>query len=187
MVPAARRRGQATTRLDWTVSDVPRSDLPVRRIPPRILLLAAMAGCGRGDGPSAACGISALTAPLVVLESFGRGNLLDQVPPDVPPSLPVRFVAGPAVRGGLVIDSTGRLQLTIAARPAGTPAGYGVLVVDGLFRSQGVVIYEGSSVPGATLLGRVVLPDTTLPLLGVRLDPRTIADPRCPLFPDSLR
>ena len=187
MVPAAPRRGQATTCLDWTVSDVPRSALSASHVPLRIILVAALVGCGKSDGSSASCGISALTAPLVVLESFGKGNLLDHVPPDVPPRLPVRFVAGPAVRGGFVIDSAGRLQVTVNERPNRTPAGYGVLVVDGRFRAQGVVVYEGTPVPGATILGRVVLPDTSLPLLGVRLDPRTIADPRCPLLPDSLR
>jgi hypothetical protein len=187
MVPAASRDGQATTRLDWTVSDVLRLAVPIRHVPLRILLLAALGACGKPDGPSAACGISALTAPLVVLESFGKGNLLDQVPPDFPAALPVRFVAGPAVRGALKADSAGRLEVTLGERPAGTQVGYAVLVTDGLTRSQGIVVFEGAPVPGATTLGKLVLPDTTVPLLGVRLDPRSIADTRCPLFPDSLR
>lgn len=161
--------------------------MPVRHVPLRIALLTGLISCGRSDGPSAACGISALTAPLVVLESFGKGNLLDQAPPDVPAKVPVRFVAGPAVPGTFRIDSTGALRVTLLERPAGTTLGYAVLVVDGLYRSQGIVVYEGTPVPGATILGQLILPDTALPLLGVRLDPRTIADARCPLFPDSLR
>ncbi|MEP6590032.1 MAG: hypothetical protein ABJC19_02510 [Gemmatimonadota bacterium] len=155
--------------------------------PLSLVVCAALAGCGTSKSGSAACGISALTAPLVVLESFGKGNLLDQVPPVVPERVPVRFVAGAAVTGALATDSTGRLRLTVTEHPAGAPAGYGVLVVDGRYQVQGVVIYEGVAVPGATVLGQLLLPELTLPLLGVRLDPRTIADPRCPLFPDSLR
>lgn len=187
MVPAGTRDGQATTRLDWTVSDMLRFAVPVRPLPSRLLLLAALAGCGKSDGPSATCGISSLTAPLVVLESFGKGNLLDQVPPDFPTSTVVRFVAGPAVKGSIQPDSSGKLRVTVSSRPEGAKAGYAVLVTDGRFRVQGVLIYEGAPVPGATTLGSVVFPDGAIPLLGVRLDPRTIADPRCPLFPDSLK
>lgn len=187
MVPAGAHHGQATTRLDWTVSDVLRFAVPVRHVPPSIVLLAALAGCGKSDGPSATCGISSLTAPLVVLESFGKGNVLDQVPPDLPASVVVRYVAGPAARATMAADSAGKLRVTLPARPVGTNVGYAVLVTDGLFRVQGVVMFEGAPVPGATTLGRVVFPDSAFPLLGVRLDPRTIADPRCPLFPDSLR
>lgn len=187
MVPAAAHPGQATTRLDWTILTVPRLAVCLRHLPVRTLLLAAIAGCSARQDGSATCGISALTAPLVVLESFGKGNLLDHVPPDIPTHLPVRFVAGPAVRGNFAIDSAGQIAATLAVRPAGTVAGYAVLVVDGLLRAQGAVVFEGTGVPGATLLGKLTLPDTTLPLLGVRLDPRSIADPRCPLLPDSLR
>ena len=154
---------------------------------PCVILIATLTGCGKSDGPSAACGIAALTAPLVVLESFGKGNLLDQVPPAVPERLAVRFVAGPAVRGTAMIDSAGKIQVTVAEHPNQAPVGYGVLVVDGRFQAQGVVAYEGVPVPGAVTLGRLILPDLSVPLLGVRLDPRTINDPRCPLLPDSLR
>ncbi|MEO5797895.1 MAG: hypothetical protein ABIZ70_13915 [Gemmatimonadales bacterium] len=159
----------------------------IRHVPLRIITLAALFGCGKSDGPSAACGISALTAPLVVLESFGKGNLLDHVPADLPAAVTVRFVAGPAVRAPLQTDSAGKLRVTLAGRPKGANVGYGVLVTDGLDRVQGVVAFEGAAVPGATVLGQLVFPDISLQLLGVRLDPRSIADPRCPLFPDSLR
>ncbi|MES2304193.1 MAG: hypothetical protein V4558_01725 [Gemmatimonadota bacterium] len=159
----------------------------IRHVPPSTILLAALLGCGKSDGPSAACGISALTAPLVVLESFGQGNLLDHVPADVPTTVAVRFVAGPAVRAPLQTDSAGHLRVTLAGHPKGTKVGYGVLVADGLDRVQGVVAFEGAPVPGATALGQLVFPDTVVLLLGVRLDPRRIADARCPLFPDSLR
>ncbi|MES2125416.1 MAG: hypothetical protein V4503_12085 [Gemmatimonadota bacterium] len=158
-----------------------------RFVPLSLAAAALMSACDRPGGGSAACGISALTAPLVVLESFGKGNVLDQVPPDLPARLPVRFVAGAAVAGGLVADSAGKLRLTVTEHPEGAPAGYGVLVVDGRYQVQGAVVFEGTAVPGATRLGDLILPNLTLPLLGVRLDPRSIADPRCPLFPDSLR
>lgn len=187
MVPAAPRRGQATNRLDWTVSDVVRSAVTASRLPASLFLMATLAGCGKSEGPSAACGITALAAPLVVLESFGKGNLLDQVPPAVPPRLPVRFVAGPAVRGSAVLDSAGKIQVTVAEHPNQAPVGYGVLVVDGRYAVQGVVAFEGVPVPGAVTLGRLTLPDLSVPLLGVRLDPKSINDPRCPLLPDSLR
>ena len=187
MVLAAPRRGQATTRLDWTISDVVRSPVPVSKLLPSLILTVALAGCGKSDGPSAACGIAALTAPLVVLESFGKGNLLDQVPPTIPERFAVRFVAGPAVRGTAIIDSTGKIQVTVAENPNQASVGYGVLVVDGRYQAQGVVAYEGVPVPGAATLGQLILPGRSVPLLGVRLDPRTINDPRCPLLPDSLR
>lgn len=194
MVPAAARNGQAigatTSPLDWTVPK-PEVGVRIRSVPGRLtaaatLVLGACSG-GKGGG-SASCGIAAMTGPLVVLQAFGKGNVLDQPPPDVPPRLPVRFVAGPVFRGTFTLDSAGTaVHGTLGTHPANLPAGYAVLVTDGLLRVQGAVIYEGVPVPGATVLGTLALPDTTLPLLGVRMDPRQIADPRCPLLPDSLR
>lgn len=194
MVPAAARDGQAidgtTSPLDWTVPK-PEVGVRIRSVPVRLVALLALGACAGGDkgaSGSASCGIAAMTGPLVVLQAFGKGNVLDQAPPDVPPRLPVRFVAGPAFRGTFALDSIGgRITGRLDRHPKDLPAGYAVLVTDGLLRVQGAVIFEGTPVPGATQLGTLVLPDTTLPLLGVRMDPRQIADPRCPLLPDSLR
>ena len=154
----------------------------------RVALLATgLAACGKSDG-SATCGIASLTGPLVVKESFGKGNSLSRPPEQMPPTIHVRLVAGPAFlatvepsdSGGWLVKSGTRLS------PLAKP-GYGVLIVDFHGVTQGVLVFDGRAVAGAPDLGRLAIGDTVLPLLGVSLDPTTMEDPKCPVFPDSTR
>lgn len=150
-------------------------------------LAGSLAACGPSDQPSVSCGIAAMTGPLVVLESFGRGNGLAAVPSSVPASLPVRLVAGPVLRGIVgKNDSTGWVVGAEGALPQDAATGYGVLIVH-RGEAQGVLVFDGQPVAGATVLGSVALGDTIIPLLGVRVDPAAIADSACPVFPDSAR
>jgi hypothetical protein len=70
--------------------------------------------------------------------------------------------------------------------PPNTKPGYGVLVVDRNDKTRGVVLYEGLPVEGAPQLGKVAIGSSSLPLIGIQLDPGRIEDARCPMFPDSV-
>lgn len=182
MLPAAGRSGQARP---WRTRD---KFQPMR---PALLLLlgatAATGACSRPNG-SASCGIASLTGPLVVKESFARGNVLTNVPDFAPGHLPVRLVAGPAWRGTVAKDSTGGWRITTEGTVSRTAhVGYGVLVLDTQDAPLGVLAFDGRAVPGAIRLGSLVIADTVVPLLGVRIAAPSIQDPRCPVFPDSLR
>ncbi len=160
---------------------------PVPLLSGLLFVATAVTGCARPPG-SAACGIAALTGPLAVKQSFSEGNALTVVPEFGPPTLPVRLVAGPAWRASVAPDSTGGWSIRVAdvvSPRAGI--GYGVLVIDGRDKPLGVLIYDGRVVPGALDLGRVMIRDTVVPLLGVRVDSAAFVNTQCPIFPDSLR
>ena len=155
----------------------------------RVLLLGAAAmipACTRSPG-SVSCGLDALTGPLSVKESFGRGNVLTSVPEVVPASLPIRMVAGPAWRSSVTRDADRWRVQTLGLVSKELRAGYGVLVTDEGGAPLGVLVFEGRRVPGATDLGSLAIGDTTVPLLGVRINPRALGSSACPVFPDSLR
>jgi hypothetical protein len=144
------------------------------------------AACTRVPG-SASCGIEALTRPLAVKQSFAEGNVLTVVPDSTPAALAVRLVAGPAWQGTVVAGGNGWHVTTHGAVSGTARVGYGVLVVDFHDTPLGVLAFDGHSVAGATALGTLAIGDTVVPLLGVRIDPQVLQDPRCPVFPDSLR
>jgi hypothetical protein len=150
-----------------------------------VLLLAA--ACERGGGGRAACGLAALAGPTALLTQFSVPNqTLSQPPRNLPERLVARVVAGPALPA-VVGRSDSLLLIGVeGAPPAGTKSGYGVLVVDRREKARGVVVYEGLPVEGAPQLGKVAIGSTTVPLIGIQLDPSRIEDPRCPLFPDSV-
>lgn len=151
------------------------------------LLGVLLAGCGGAAG-SASCGIEALTGPLAVKQSFAEGHALTEVPSVAPSGLPVRLVAGPAWHATVAGDSANRWRVTVHGTVAPEAhIGYGVLVVDYHNASLGVLAFDGQTVRGASNLGVLVVGDSTVPLLGVRLEPGAIQSARCPVFPDSLR
>lgn len=155
-----------------------------RHIAPALLL--TLAACGDG-APRSACGIVALAGPTMLLTEFATpGQTLGLAPESLPPRLVVRMVAGPAfpaivgrTDSAWVIGVDGTLPSTI------TP-GFGVLVMDTDASARGVLLYEGSPIALAPILGSVTIESTTVPLLGIQLDPSTYEDPRCPVFPDSV-
>lgn len=157
-------------------------------MPARILLaiVAFAAACGGSDRTR--CGITALAAPGLLLEEITRpGQALDSVTGDMPPLLPVRFAAGEARRGLVGRTDTSWVVGVEGDQPEGITPGFGVLVIDPAAGPQGVVIYEGPPIPGARVLGQVNTGSSTVPLIGLRAAVAGYQEPRCPLFPDSLR
>lgn len=152
--------------------------------PAALLVLAA--ACTRNAG-SASCGIAALTRPLAVKQSFAEGNVLTVVPDATPATLAVRLVAGPAWRGSVAKDGTGWRITTHGTVSKEAHVGYGVLVTDFHKAPLGVLAFDGHTIAGAPHLGTLTIGDTVVPLLGVRIDPQAMQDPKCPVFPDSLR
>lgn len=161
----------------------------MKRLSPLVPLLAISAACGGSEGRvPATCGLAAVAAASTLLEQFTIPNRTLASPPA---SLPERTVARvvadrafPAVVGRadtlLVIGVEG-------SPPAGTTPGFGVLVVDPAGQVQGVMLYEGTPIPGAPRLGEVSFAGASLPLIGVEANPSAYADPDCPgLFPDSI-
>jgi hypothetical protein len=136
----------------------------------------------------ATCGLAAVAAASTLLEQFTVPDRTLSVPPA---SLPERTVAR-VVAGGAFPAVVGRTDTLLVIGVDGTPApdarpGFGVLVVDPSERVQGVMLYEGSPIPGAPRLGEVSLGASSIPLIGVQADPSTFTDPSCPsLFPDSV-
>lgn len=159
-----------------------------RSVATTALLLVLAACSGGGGGGSVSCGIASLTGPLVAKEAFAKGNSLTVPPDSVPGSVPLRIVAGQALRGHVTsADSLGWHLSSPDTIADGTPVGFGVLLVDRKGQTLGALVFEGVSIPGAPVLGDLTLRDTIVPLLGVRVDRRQIEDPKCPLFPDSTR
>jgi hypothetical protein len=149
-----------------------------------VLLVAA---CERGGGGRAACGLAALAGPTALLTQFSVPNqTLSQAPRDLPERIVTRVVAGPAFPA-VVGRSESLLLIGVEGHlPPGSKPGYGVLVLDQNEKARGVVVYEGLPVEGAPQIGKVAIESSTLPLIGIQLDPSRIEDTRCPLFPDSV-
>lgn len=157
---------------------------------PRLLLVWLLtAACNRSgeDRSSASCGLAALAGPTALLGQFSLPDQTIASPPrNLPERLVVRQVAGPAYPAIVgradslwIIGVQGQL-------PPKVKPGFGVLVLDKNESVRGVMLYEGAPVEGAPELGRVSVGNTTVPLIGIQLDPAKIEDPRCPLFPDSV-
>jgi hypothetical protein len=156
-------------------------------LPVAAVLFASVAGCDRRTG-SASCGLDALTGALAVKQSFAEGHVLTALPDSAPPSLAVRLVVGPAWNASVTSDSGSRWRvMTHGTVSREAQVGYGVAIVDYHDNVLGVLAFNGHSVRGAPALGTLVIGDTVVPLLGVRIDPAAVQSPRCPIFPDSLR
>jgi len=152
---------------------------------PAPLLLLALVACSDRP-PHSACGVAALAGPTMLLSEFGTpGQTLGFPPDSLPPRLPVRIVAGPALSAIVGrTDSTWVIGVEGAA-PASVTPGFGVLVLGTSGAARGVMIFEGSPVNGAPVIGQVTIGAATVPLIGIRLDPARYEDPHCPVFPDS--
>lgn len=162
-------------------------DMPHRTWLASFLVLTAACDRPAGSVPPT-CGMAALAGASNLLEQFTIPNQTLAAPPtSLPERTVARVVAGdafPAVVGRT--DST--LVIGVEGNPApGTKAGFGVLVADPQERVIGVMVYEGDPIPGAPRLGEVSLAGSSIPLIGVQVDPAKIMDPNCPsLFPDSI-
>jgi hypothetical protein len=70
--------------------------------------------------------------------------------------------------------------------PANVKPGFGVFILDTGNKARGVLLYEGAPIEGAPQIGTVSIDNSTVPLVGIQVDPAQFEDPRCPLFPDSV-
>jgi hypothetical protein len=123
---------------------------------------------------------------MLLAEFSTPGQTLGLPPDSLPPRLVARMVAGPALPAIVGRTDSGWAVGVEGALPAGVTPGFGVLVLapDGVAR--GVLLYEGSPVAQAPVLGAVTIGATTVPLLGIQVPPGKYEDPRCPVFPDSV-
>jgi hypothetical protein len=159
--------------------------MPIQRL---LVVLLAVGACGKSaDRGNPACGLAALAGPTALLTQFSvPRQTLSRPPARLPEHLVTRLVAGPALPA-IVGRSDSLLVIGVdGAIPATIKPGYGVLVLDTTERARGVMLFEGLPVEGAPSIGTVNLGATTLPLIGIQLDPSRIEDPRCPFFPDSV-
>jgi len=142
---------------------------------------------GKSSAAAASCGLAALAGPTALLGQFGvPGQTLSAPPRGLPERLVVRLVAGPA-NPAIVGRSDSMLVIGMnGSIPAGSKPGFGVLVVDRSAKARGILLYEGAPVENAPEIGTVSVAGSTVPLVGIQLDPVKYEDPRCPLFPDSV-
>jgi hypothetical protein len=151
-----------------------------------LLPVLVLAACGDGP-PRSSCGVASLAGPSLLLAEFAvPGQTLGFPPDSLPPRLVARMAVGqamPAIVGrtdsGWVIGVEGTLPSTV------TP-GFGVVVLSMDGSARGVMVFEGAPIAQAPVLGMVTIESTTVPLLGIQLDPGKYEDPKCPAFPDSV-
>jgi hypothetical protein len=154
-----------------------------------VILLAACdrSSGGKGAAAAATCGLAALAGPTSLLGQFGvAGQTLDSPPDRLPEHLVVRLVAGPAYPA-ILGRSEAKLVIGVnGGLPPNVKPGFGVLILDTQSKPRGVLLYEGAPVENAPEIGTVSIDNVTVPLLGIQVDPASVEDPRCPLFPDSV-
>jgi hypothetical protein len=131
--------------------------------------------------------LAALAGPTALLGQFSvPDQTLASPPRHLPERLVVRLVAGPAYPA-IVGRSDSRWIIGVeGSLPSNVKPGVGVLVLHKTGKARGVMLYEGTPVEGAPQIGTVSVGNTTVPLIGIQLDPAKIEDPRCPFFPDSV-
>jgi len=157
-----------------------------RRLVAPLLSLVLLAACG-DRAPRTSCGVAALAGPTMLLSEFGTpGQTLGFPPESLPPRLVARVVAGPALPAIVGrADSAWVIGVEGTLPPAIIP-GFGVLIMNTDGSARGVLVYEGSPIAQAPVLGSVTIGARTVPLLGIQLEAGKYEDPRCPVFPDSI-
>jgi len=145
-----------------------------------------LAACG-GQGGGASCGFAGVAGANLLLGAFAEPNQTLSAPPRrLPPTLPVRLVAGSLYVADVAPgDSTVTVTLRGTLPPKVVP-GSGVLVQEPSGRIRGVVIYEAPPVAGAPHIGTLVSGAVGVPLVGIQVELSRFEDPRCPTFPDSV-
>jgi hypothetical protein len=154
--------------------------LPLCR-PVTIAMVLLLVGCTDRE---AACRLAHLAGPLSVMEGFARGDGITEAPALLPERLVARFLGGGAVGATVARDTSGMVRLSVPPPPVGAPQPtWAVLVTDRTLATLGVLLYDGPVLPDYDEIGQVESGSFLLPLLGVRVDPAAVSDPRCPFFP----
>jgi hypothetical protein len=152
-------------------------------------LFAILSGCDRPSGGTPpTCGVAALAAATTLLEQFTIPNQTLAAPPSALPERTVARIIADGVFPAVVGRTDSLLIIGVEGNPPATAKpGFGVLVADQQERVIGIALYEGTPITGAPRLGEVSLAGSSIPLIGVQVDPAKITDPSCPsLFPDSI-
>lgn len=150
------------------------------------LLGLGLAACSKSGG-SPSCAITYMAGQTMLLGEFGTPNqTLSQAPSQLPGRIAVRLAAGPALRGIVGRSDSGVVIGVDSAPPENARPTFGVLVADQSGHARGVMLYEGTIVRNAPVIGQVNVSGSNVPLIAIQVDPTRIEDPRCPLFPDSL-
>jgi hypothetical protein len=161
--------------------------MPRHVLPLLFFLLACNRSPEKSSAGSAACGLASLAGPTALLGQFSvPDQTLASPPRNLPERLVVRLVAGPAYPA--IVGRSDSLWVigVDGGLPANVKPGFGVLILDQEGKARGAMLYEGTPVEGAPLIGSVSVGNATVPLIGIQLDPARVEDPRCPFFPDSV-
>ncbi len=154
---------------------------------PTLLFLVSLAACA-GRTARANCGIVGLAGPSLMLEEFTKpGHTLDAVPAKMPERVVVRMAAGPAYPALVGKTDTSWVIGIDAPLPATPRPGFGVLVVDPSLGVQGVLLYQGTPMPRAPVLGLVNAGSLNVPFHGLLTSVAAFQDVSCQLFPDSVK
>jgi hypothetical protein len=153
-----------------------------------LLILALLfAACDKTSGGGMTCGLAAIAGPTALLNEFSVPHqTLAEAPARLPERLVARLVAGPSLPAFVGRADSAWVIGIEGAPPPDMKPGYGVLVLDPSSRARGVMVYQGLPVEGAPEIGTVTITETTMPLIGIEVDPARFEDPRCPFFPDSV-
>lgn len=156
-------------------------------LPLLCFLFACNRSAEKSSAGSAACGLASLAGPTALLGQFSvPDQTLASPPRNLPERLVVRLVAGPAYPAIVGRSDTLWVIGVEGGLPPNVKPGFGVLILDQEERARGAMLYEGSPVEGAPSIGSVSVGNSTVPLIGIQLDPAKVEDPRCPFFPDSV-
>ncbi len=157
---------------------------------PALITALALAHCAGDRSRSPTCGLALIAGPALIQQQLVHAPyVLTEAPRGLPGTLPAR-VAGYSQQGEVVV-AYGRGRLTMAYQGPGFPTAsisdstvYGLLVVDdSTQRAQGVLIYESRRPPKSyPQLGEVSGSERSIPLYGVRVDWKSVSNPRCPLL-----
>jgi hypothetical protein len=158
-----------------------------------LLLCAALGGVGDCTSDSAhspTCGLALLAGPALVRQQLeNTPYVVTEAPRGLPGSLPARVAVYPQQGEVLVTYRPGQLAMRYQGPffPTGSISDtttYALLIVDdSTERAQGVLIYESRRPPPHyPALGTLSGADRSIPLYGVRVDWRSVSNPRCPLL-----
>lgn len=153
-----------------------------------LLTLVLLPACAERPSGGFACAATYLAGATMLLDQFdGPRRAMSYPPRGMPEMLPIRVAAGPAYRGlvSMPTDSTALITVEGTLPEEGRP-GFGVLATGLDGRARGVMLYTGRPVPGAPIIGTVVVGADSIPLVGIQTDVSGLEDPACPFFPDSL-